>query len=267
MVNTSPHEEEPKGESEHRKSSFWATAAVWFGSSLLLYLALQVLALVGLRATVSHWNEESLHALASYQLFEWWECTPQRLGTQCANNPLIYLLSSRSLFELAIKILQLIAGTAFLLWITGVKTASPRELLVALAVMLVFVMILFAIPFALGAVLALLNAALYFIGLGDQLRGLALTLLSFLALPIAIPVGLITIAVLAATTLVSVPVLIISYVVSGVLEEVLPEKPTLPLVLGSLTATTFHCLGSGSEATLHEYLKHVLLRFTRTLRS
>lgn len=75
---------------------------------------------------------------------------------------------------------------------------------------------------------------------------------------------------LAATTLASVPVLIVSYAISNALEAVLPDKPTLPLIFGGLTANTFHCIfhsmGKGSEATLHEYLKHGLFRFSRSLR-
>lgn len=195
MENASSHEEEPQDQGEHRKSegSFWTTVIVWFGSSLLLYLFLEVLALFGLhRATVSHWNEESMRALASYQLFEWWECAPQGLGYQCNSSPLTYLLNNGSLFELGIKTLQLMSGIALLLWILGVKTTLRRSVLITLPLMLVFVMILFAIPFAIGAVLGLLNVAMYFIGLGDQLRSLALSLLSLLALPFVLPVALIT---------------------------------------------------------------------------
>ncbi|KRQ15339.1 hypothetical protein AOQ71_10085 [Bradyrhizobium manausense] len=244
---------------------------MWFGSSLLLYLLLEGLALIGFdNATMSRWNEESIHALVSYQLFEWWDCAPRDVASQCGSNPLLYLLSSKSLSEFVTKTLQLLSGIAFLLWILGAKMTSRREVLVGLPLMFVLVMILFAIPFVIGTILGFLNIALYFVGLGRELRVLALSLLSLLALPIVLPVALITTVVLAATTIVSVPVLIVSYVVSGVLEHILPAKPalppTLPLIFGQLTATTFHCLSSGSEAIVHEYLKHGLLRFSRSLR-
>lgn len=267
MENGSPHDEKPRGGDGHQQneSSFLTTAAVWFGSSLLLYLLLQALTLVGLdRATVSNWNDESIHALASYQLFGWWECTPQHITSQCSSNPLTYLLSSGSLFEVAIKTLQLVSGVAFVMWILGVSLQG--ELLIALPLMFVSTLILFAIPFVIAAFMALLNLVLHTLGLNDQLRTLVLSLISLVALPIVLPIALITIIVLAATTLVSIPVLILSYLISGALETVLPEKPTLPLVLGGLTATTVHCLGKGGESTVHEYLKHALLRFVRSVR-
>jgi len=92
-------------------------------------------------------------------------------------------------------------------------------------------------------------------------------LIGLALIPVAFAMGITSLFLLATVTVLSFPILIVSYAISGMLTDILPEKPTLPLIFGGWTTLIYHCAGDTFKAGIHEFLTHVMRKIFPALKA
>lgn len=250
-----------------------------------------------------NWNDESLKALSSWQLFEWWSCKHatslsidaiegeplipvavadpretfkdkiplieyykrtfplENYGrtTRCQLNPAAYVFHANTAIQMVIRMLEFISGVIVVLWIIGegsVKKSIQHPPIPGY----LFLWVIFSLV---GVVLDTNIVRSWTTHIPE---GIPKLLGIFLLFPLSFGLVLIGLFTLAMITLVSIPVLVLTYSVSEVLGAILPDKPTLSFEVGAFLTMIYHCAGKSVEGSVHEFLHHTIFKIFGSLR-
>ena len=244
----------PKPAVEHERSlRLLRSVAIALGSSVFLYLILEGLSAMGLRDAVTKWNSESIEALTSWQLLGWWKCTNDQLLGRCVHNPALYILNTNSVVGVVTKLLELASAIPVFIWLAGDR--SFRKGLRTEAVQnLALFLVLSAIGILIREIFVLFELSPHE-GVGLVISGLV-GIAGLFIFPLALVAGFVGLLLVALATILSVPVLLLAILVSGALENVLPDKPSLAVIFSAWLAVIYQCTGETLKVSLHDLLKH-----------
>lgn len=239
---------------EHKRSlRLLRSMAIGLGSSVVLYSVLEALSAMGLRDAVRNWNSESVEALTSWQLLGWWKCINDPLVGRCVHNPVLYILNTNSVVGAVIKLLELAAAIPVFIWLAG--TGSFQKGLKTEAVQNIgLFLVLSAIITFVGKIFVLFKLSPHE-GVGLVISGL-IGLACLFLFPLVFVAGLYGLLLVALATILSVPVLLFAILVSGALENVLPENPSLAVIVSAWLTVIYQCTGETLKVSLHDLMKH-----------